>query len=388
MKTPAADIQLPLYRLFAAVRQLDRQAGHQTVDMPSYFLLLETLQQGYGFNSQDELLLLCEKLWLKPHHRNNPVLNREVLHRLFRETVDIPFHPDTAATDPTAADPGTPPPPTYTPPTLPPSQELPVPPSRQDMEISRESGFFSLHIGKAPARGTPESQLATTLEDALNAPSWLLKSTCFPVAPRRMEQHFRSLRFNEKSEARQEIDMDATIGQIARNGYFDHFALKRSSRQTTRWTLLIDNSDSMAAFSAFGEEMAHIIRERIPGNKGTTLYFRNVAAEQLYTHRQQPGFIPWDRFIRAPAKNILLFSDAGAARGFYNEDRIINTVQMLEDLKPHKVAWLNPMPKHRWDGSSAEMIAQFCPMFEIAEGSPDEMAHVISLFKSKIARNA
>ncbi len=53
--------------------------------------------------------------------------------------------------------------------------------------------------------------------------------------------------------------------------------------------------------------------------------------------------------------------------GEANPARIEETQKFLAGLKQQVryVAWLNPMPKARWTGTSAEAIAQLIPMFEI-----------------------
>ena len=71
---------------------------------------------------------------------------------------------------------------------------------------------------------------------------------------------------------------------------------------------------------------------------------------------------PLDRLLA----EVLIFSDAGAARGRHNPGRIEHTRLWLQLLKKHvsTVAWLNPMPAARWWGSSAEWISHQTGMFE------------------------
>lgn len=393
-----SDEQLPLYKLFDNIRRLDRQSGHHTVDLPSYFLLLETLRRGYCVNAWEEVYDLCEALWLKPHHRHNPVLNRDILRRHVFVALTIRMAHDVGtapfaemlqrALESTGHAPAATPPrqePALPPPTLRPPEA--IRPGAADVAATQETGMFQLFFGTTESRETTDINvvLLQDVQEELMKTPWSLKGGYFPVSPRKMEQQLRALRFTEKQTGRPEIDMEATIGKVARNGHFDTFAWKRAARHRTRWTLLIDTSESMAAFSAFGEEIAGILRQRLPENDGQVLYFNNVITDRLYKGPRQTGFVPWSEFVGKPAKNILIFSDAGAARGFYNEDRVVDTVRMLKKLKPHKTAWLNPMPKRRWEHSSAEMIARFSGMFEIAEDSLDEIPNIIRLFKSKIS---
>lgn len=65
--------------------------------------------------------------------------------------------------------------------------------------------------------------------------------------------------------------------------------------------------------------------------------------------------------------SVLIVSDAGAARGHRSLQRIQATTEALFHLKQHTslIAWLNPMPKERWSGSSAQIIAHLVLMYQM-----------------------
>jgi hypothetical protein len=65
---------------------------------------------------------------------------------------------------------------------------------------------------------------------------------------------------------------------------------------------------------------------------------------------------------------VLIVSDAGAARGNFNEDRVEYTVKFLKQLEQSVsyYAWLNPMPNDSWQNTTAGDIASFVPMFEMS----------------------
>ena len=56
---------------------------------------------------------------------------------------------------------------------------------------------------------------------------------------------------------------------------------------------------------------------------------------------------------------VLIFSDAGAARGDFIPRRIQQTNAFLEQLQQHckALTWLNPMPRDSWQDTTAEAIA-------------------------------
>lgn len=73
---------------------------------------------------------------------------------------------------------------------------------------------------------------------------------------------------------------------------------------------------------------------------------------------------------------MLIFSDAGAARGGYSQKRVELTAAFLQQIKAkvRYVAWLNPMPESRWQGTAGE-VARLVPMFEMARrGLQDAIA--------------
>jgi uncharacterized protein len=105
-------------------------------------------------------------------------------------------------------------------------------------------------------------------------------------------------------------------------------------------------------------------------------YFHNCPIDYLYhdaKHQRAESLEAWFGQMSRSRSVVLIFSDAGAARGGANPERIEATQKFLAALR-HQVryiAWLNPMPEVRWDGTSAEAIAQVVPMFEISRKGLD-----------------
>ncbi len=72
--------------------------------------------------------------------------------------------------------------------------------------------------------------------------------------------------------------------------------------------------------------------------------------------------------------NVLIISDAGAARGGYSLERLKLTESFLDKLKSYvtHMVWLNPMPRFRWLGTTADDIEQHIPMFELSPRALDD----------------
>ena len=76
---------------------------------------------------------------------------------------------------------------------------------------------------------------------------------------------------------------------------------------------------------------------------------------------------------------ILVFSDAGAARGGFSPERINLTEKFLERFKQQfrYIAWLNPMPRERWSGTTANEVMQSVPMFDLSRRGLDSAISVL-----------
>jgi uncharacterized protein with von Willebrand factor type A (vWA) domain len=93
----------------------------------------------------------------------------------------------------------------------------------------------------------------------------------------------------------------------------------------------------------------------------TIYYFHNVPTEVLYERETLTKPITIENALKAHQNNtLLIFSDAGAARGFSRRDRVEESREFLVRVKPQwqPIVWMTPMPPHRWKHSSAEKISR------------------------------
>ncbi len=109
------------------------------------------------------------------------------------------------------------------------------------------------------------------------------------------------------------------------------------------------------------------------GRLGSTslYYFNNCPIDYVYA---DPYFLdaePIDDLLQHRVSKrtvVMIFSDGGAARGGFNDQRVRLTQSFLERLSQQVqyVTWLNPMPRDRWSNTTAETIAQQVPMLEVS----------------------
>ncbi|MCK7582250.1 MAG: hypothetical protein MZV65_46040 [Chromatiales bacterium] len=106
-------------------------------------------------------------------------------------------------------------------------------------------------------------------------------------------------------------------------------------------------------------------------------YFYNIPGDSLYTDALlKDEQTPLGEVLAGINEftAVLIVSDAGAARRRHNLDRVLATLEWLKKLRAvtSQIAWLNPMPKARWQDTSAEVIARYVDMSSMdADGLSD-----------------
>ena len=174
----------------------------------------------------------------------------------------------------------------------------------------------------------------------------------------------------------EELDVEATVLQISRQGFLLKPVLAPRRLNRVELVLLIDQDGSMTPFHALSERLAHTAIRGGRLRKTSVYYFHNCPQECVYhqTAMLTPEALPslLSRF-HAAYTYIMIVSDAGAARGWYHEERLTRTVEFLDQVRrytPH-IVWLNPLPRFRWLGTTAGPISRQAPMFELSRRGLD-----------------
>jgi uncharacterized protein len=233
-------------------------------------------------------------------------------------------------------------------------------PSKQLLNDSNDE----IQIAKAMRKSEHRNSNAGSLTDYL------------PVTQRQMKQSWRYLRRFVREGVPTELDVAATVRHIAQNGMLLNPVLVPPRRNQTELLLLIDQDGSMVAFHSLSVRLMETASRGGRLGDAGVYYFHNCPIDYLYhdpKHQQAEPLRDWFGQVSRSRSVVLIFSDAGAARGGANPERIAETKKFLAELRPQVryVAWLNPLPKARWEGTSAEAIAQLTPMFEISRQGMD-----------------
>jgi len=188
----------------------------------------------------------------------------------------------------------------------------------------------------------------------------------WPISPSKMVYTWRYLR-RPLPGHKKVIDVERTIIDTAYQGFYLSPSYRRERHNYAHLILLIDQDGSMMPFHPFTRDIVKTAQKSTVQIE--TFYFHNQPTDYLYqdAHLLEPIEIQkvFQNFSQNTA--ILIISDAGAARGYRQRERINETMQVILQLQNHtqQIAWLNPMPEERWVKTSANIIAHLVPMFEI-----------------------
>ncbi len=191
-----------------------------------------------------------------------------------------------------------------------------------------------------------------------------------PVTHRQMKQGWRYLRQFTREGTPSELDMEATIQQVAQQGFLLNPVLVPPRVNRIELLLLIDQDGSMVPFHHLSQGLAGTASRGGRFSRVRMYYFHNCPDEYLYRDPYHLEAEPIDDcLLNLPkARTVcLIFSDAGAARGGFSSRRRRLTKFFLKELRQHisYIAWLNPVPRKRWENTTAQDIATLVPMFEV-----------------------
>jgi uncharacterized protein with von Willebrand factor type A (vWA) domain len=317
---------------------------------------LRALQKGYGQQSRAQLLWLCQTLWARSEEETR------FLNQLFRQ---FPFPTAEEVARRTGSDLLT----TES------SQEQSVNQTdsgqEQDDALDGADGNAALVPGMQFA---PPTQTGLGLPRAQVQPLWgeTFIFTPRPIIPLRMLIiAWRRFRIALRTGQKVDLDIDATIAERCHRGFLTTPVLIPARRNQAQLVVLIDVSDSMVPWALSYRLFVTSLSESQLG-EATVYYFHNAPDEVLYERETLTAPLPMDHVLQKHLRStLLIISDAGAARSRHSHTRIRDTRLFLARVRQYwqPIAWLNPLPKRRWQGSSAEDVSQLphVTMFELSE---------------------
>jgi uncharacterized protein len=192
-------------------------------------------------------------------------------------------------------------------------------------------------------------------------------SSYFPIPRRNMVYSWRYLRHFIADGVRDALDVEATVNQAVRQGFYLAPVYRPRLVNHAHLLLLIDQEGSMTPFHRFSRELVETAQYESNIARVEVFYFHNFLADSVYCDSYLTEPIAFSSVLTECERDtsILIVSDAGAARGDRRLSRIQATAEFLFPLKQSYplLAWLNPLPESRWRSTSAEIIAHLVPMF-------------------------
>lgn len=359
---------LPLLELFQQLRKAGFPLG-----IEEYQTLLRALQAGFGISDDadelqsgsaqaelDALKRLCQTLWVKSLE-DIPVFNyhfKQYMQPRRKETLA-----QTGVTQ-TKTEYGSVSPPTSE--TLPMQTPRPTPNPATTSELATAMPD-DVEASKALAL----LQAASTVDEISYNPI-IQTDEYLPVTRRQMKQSWRHLRRPTRQGPPTELDIEATVDDVGRQGVlFEPILVPRRINRAVL-LLLIDQGGSMTPFHPLSFRLAETAVRGGRFGSVNIYYFHNCPREYLYHDSAQvKAELVKDVLDRLHHEQtgVLIFSDAGAARHKYNIERLIATMEFVEKLKQQfrYIAWLNPVPDDRWSDATAQDIRQLVPMFDISQ---------------------
>lgn len=168
-----------------------------------------------------------------------------------------------------------------------------------------------------------------------------------------------------------DLDVAATVAEQCRRGYLAEPVLVPARRNQARLVLLIDVSPSMQPWEEFSQTLVESLKQGRLG-RDAVYYFHNSPHARLYgSATLSDPFTLEEALQRHESSTLMLVGDAGAARGARNAARAEETAAFWKAVRErwHPAVWMNPMPRARWAGTTAEAVSRLpgLTMLELSE---------------------
>lgn len=394
MNTEIKDlVELPLLDFFVALAEYDKQSlGRQAQTLDEYLPALTMLDRGYGLLSKEDLYDLCKTLWFKPYHSEKAfseifetylgnliqaILKKAAAAKKAQEEALTPNDKKETLDDKTGANEKTTP-----------NEQSEEEPATEGNEEDEPEDEKVADEPKGEKHTTPEQrmhrvlfkyQLSETEEVAketeisyqdikqqIYKKNYVLRGKYFDLKSRLLQQSFQLIRDVVQEGRKDQIDWESTIAKIAKDGFFGEVVMKASEKIRSGLTILVDYEGSMVAFNDLTEMMVQSLQDYV-GKKTQVFYFQNCPVDYVYEKKDRTKAKSLKQFIEGKPRTIIIVSDAGSARGHYNQERLQETKDFLKNMQKHRMVWLNPMPENRWKDTTADYIRNHITMYPMTQ---------------------
>ncbi|MBI4671507.1 MAG: CoxE, partial [Chloroflexi bacterium] len=325
------ETDLPLLDLFDRLRNADLPLG-----IDEYRTLLRALQLGFGTRDEKELRRVCKILWVKSpadeaifdYHFDRLLKEWEPARRVAETTVETTAMQEPETTQPRAdrqRDAGQ----------LKAEPQVTTPPPREQVTAPGDAGSGAQPIQEQDPEKMRELHAALQARE-IPLKRFVLAGEYFPVTAREMKQNWRYLRRMVREGPATELDVELTVKKIGRDGVLLEPVLLPERINRTELLLLIDQGGSMVPFHALARRLVETAVGGGRLGRAGVYYFHNVPLRHLYLNSTLSEARAVQQVIhplRRERTVVMFFSDAGAARGGLNPERIEQTKNFLHALE-------------------------------------------------------
>ena len=204
---------------------------------------------------------------------------------------------------------------------------------------------------------------------------------------RQIEVALRKLRVFHREGADQELDIERTIDETARNAGELEIVTRPPKRSNVRVLLLMDVGGSMDPFAHTCSQLFSAARRASNFRELKTYYFHNTVYGRVYSTDSLMEPIELGRLLEQVNERwkLIIVGDAAMAPsellstgsfGSPNGTPMSGLDWLVHlRLKFERSAWLNPDPPQYWSSGTSRVIGEVFPMFHLTiEGLTEAMA--------------
>ncbi len=215
---------------------------------------------------------------------------------------------------------------------------------------------------------------------------------------RQIEVALRKLRVFHREGQEDELDIDETVRETAKNAGELEIVLRPPRKSNTRVVLLMDVGGSMDPHADVVSRLFSASKRASNIRSLKTYYFHNCVYGRLYETERFTDPVPLKDVMEqcGPEWKLVLVGDAamhptellGAGDWEYyarGGGEMMPGIRWLQRLADHfrRTAWLNPDPPAYWRGGTAEQIEKVFPMFQLTLDGLGEAINHLSRGDSK-----
>ncbi|MDH5673854.1 MAG: VWA domain-containing protein [Myxococcales bacterium] len=207
---------------------------------------------------------------------------------------------------------------------------------------------------------------------------------------RQMEMAMRRLRSFVREGADDELDLDRTISETARNAGELEVVVRPPSRPNTRVILMMDVGGSMDPYAQMMSRMFSAAKKASHFKELRTYYFHNCVYGRVYKTERFDDPVWINDLLHECGRHYKLIMVGDALMAPYelmrqggaisiNDRNTLPGIAWLMQLGQHfrNAVWMNPEPRAYWEGTTIDQVRQVFEMFPLTlEGLGEGMAHL------------